>query len=128
LAHSEGKVSVKGSVAGIIAATATKVLHTPIVIAKGSTSNSPMPKLLSQIDRADHANLLAGTICHEIGHTFGVKHPVVFSGALPYVFGDAQFGRGTMGGGGVVVGSGTPRMPLYFFGPIHQLEIRRLYL
>jgi hypothetical protein len=128
LAHSERRVNVKGSVGGIIASSATKVLHTPIIISKGSGSSSPLRNLLSQIDKADHANLLAGTICHEIGHTFGLKHPVVFSGSPPYVFGDAQFGRGTMSGGGIVVGSGTPRMPLYFFGPIHQLEIRRLYL
>lgn len=128
LAHSERLIAVPGTVGGIIAATTTKVLATPIIIARGASRASPLRKLLSQIAPADHVNALAGTVCHEIGHTLGLKHPVAFTGSLPYVFGDASFARGTMGSGGLVIGSGVPRMALFFFGPVHQLEIRRRYI
>jgi hypothetical protein len=87
-----------------------------------------MRKMLGQIATGDHANLLATTVCHEIGHTFGLRHAVAFIDAPPYVSGDPTFERGTMANAGVVTGSGTPPMPLGFFGPVHQQEIRRLFL
>lgn len=127
LAHSERLVPVTGSVRGVLATTATKALATPIVIAKGFGATSPLRKLLAQIVDADHTNVLAGTVCHEIGHTLGLKHPIAFKGSLPYAFGDAEFARGTMSSGGLVTGSGPPRMALSFFGPVHQLEIGRRY-
>jgi len=126
-AHSEGFVTVTGSVGGVIPATATKTLVTPIVIAIGS-AGSQLRKHLAAISTSDHANTLANTICHEVGHTFGLRHSVAFRGSPPYETGDAEFGRGTMGPAGLLIGSGTPRVPVSFFGPVQLLEIRRLYL
>jgi hypothetical protein len=123
LAHSETTISSL-----LNPTAATKAGITPIVIAKGFNSGSPLRRLLSQIATTDHANVLATTICHEIGHTFGLRHAVAFRGQPPYVAGDAAFQRGTMGSAGFVVGSGTPRMPLGFFGPVHLQEISRLFL
>ena len=123
LAHSETGVDSLLS-----PSAATKALFTPIIIAKGSSSSSPLPKLLGQIDPADHGNVLATTVCHEIGHSFGLRHAVSFIDQPPYLPGDARFARGTMGLAGLVLGSGTPRIPLGFFGPVHVEEIKRLFL
>jgi hypothetical protein len=61
--------------------TGLKRLRTPIVIAKGLSdlSKNPLREALKQIDQADRANPLATTICHEMGHTFGLRHSVAFT-------------------------------------------------
>jgi len=123
LAHSETTIaSLLNPAAG------TKAAITPIVIAIGFGSGNPLRKMLSQIASADHANLLATTICHEIGHTFGLRHSVALIGQPPYASADPTFQRGTMASAGLVVGSGTPRVQLGFFGPVHVQEITRLFL
>lgn len=126
LAHSEGFVIVPGSVGGVLQTQGVKALITPIIMA--TAQGSPLRQTLGAIASADHVNLLATTICHEIGHTFGLRHAVAFIDKPPYQTGDANFGRGVMGSSGLVIGSGTPRIPLSFFGPVHLQEIRRLYL
>ena len=105
----------------------TKALATPVVIAKGVGSTSPIKKLLAQIATTDHVNVIAGTICHEIGHTFGLRHSVAFIDKPPYVAPDSTT-RGVMGPASFLIGSGTPRIPLPFFGPVHNAEIKRLFL
>lgn len=105
----------------------TKGLTTPIVISIGTGSANPLRQVLAQIDASDHVNVMAGTICHEIGHTFGLRHVVAYNGQPPYAAPGPTV-RGVMGPASYVIGSGTPRVPLPFFGPVHKAEIKRLFL
>jgi hypothetical protein len=126
LARSESPALIQGTIDGINSSARTKSLHTPIILA--TKNGSPLMKLLSQVDAPSRINVLATTICHEMGHTFGLRHMVALRGAPPYETGDPAFQHGIMGGGGILVGSGPSTFPLTFFGPVHAQEIKRLFL
>jgi hypothetical protein len=60
---------------GVFAVQAPKAVVAPIVIAVGSGPQSRLQTLLAQTPTSDHVNLLASTICHEIGHSSAFAMP-----------------------------------------------------
>ena len=112
---------------------ATKAILAPIVITAGSNSQSGMRKMISTLGGEQTAQLVASTICHEIGHTLGLRHVVSFQEALPHVFADVQC-RSVMGAAVAPPAPPpptvppTPPVPFEFFSPVQMVTIRQNYL
>ncbi len=128
LARSETFTPIHGSTGGILKDQGLKALLTPIIMSK--ERGSQLLNTLNRVDGADHANLLASNICHEIGHSLGLRHAVAFIDNLPYERGDTRFSRGVMATtvSGYPDSSGKIRFPMSYFGPVHVQVIKRLYL
>lgn len=118
LAHSEGLQTI---------VPPNKTILAPIVLTAGTSNLNGLRKFLSSLSDANlQAMVVAQSICHEIGHTLGLRHEVEFPGAPPYKFpADATAVRGVMSGA-VAPPAGTTT-PFQFFGPVHRAAIRALY-
>jgi hypothetical protein len=106
-----------------------KRVLTPIVLTAGSNNLAGMRKLFQNIDVQRQAIIVAQVICHEIGHSLGLRHGITFPGGTPYTFKDPTL-RGTMGAAATpppIAGNAIP-VPFQFFGPVHQAAIRQWYL
>jgi hypothetical protein len=118
LAHSESMSAITPPSKSILA---------PIVLTAGTSNLNGLRKFLSAVSDASlEAMVVATSICHEIGHTLGLRHEVEFPGAPPYKFpADAASVRGVMSGS-VTPPAGTTT-PFQLFGPVHRAAIQRLY-
>lgn len=117
LAHSEGLSSITPPNKNILA---------PIALTAGTNSQSGLRKFLGGLPANLQPIIIAQSICHEIGHTLGLRHEVEFPGAVPYKFpGNNDSIRGVMAGA-VTPPVGTTAV-FQFFGPVHRAAIRPLY-
>lgn len=118
LAHSEGMMTISPP---------NKTILAPIVLTAGTSNLNGLRKFLSSLSDASlQAMVVAQSICHEIGHTLGLRHDVQFQGAPPYRFpGDSSSIRGVMAGA-VAPPAGTTTA-FQFFGPVHRAAIQKWY-
>jgi hypothetical protein len=118
LAHSEGLQTI---------APPNKTILAPIALTAGTSNLNGLRKFLSSLtDPNLQAMVVAQSICHEIGHTLGLRHEVEFPGATPYKFpADAASVRGVMSGA-VAPPAGTTT-PFQLFGPVHRAALQALY-
>ena len=113
-------------------AAGMKLVCSPILVMAGRGTSSGMRGQLAKVDAQDHGNLMANVICHEVGHTLGLRHGVSFTGAPPYVDHDQGVPNSVMyitdltqpvGGGS----SASARARTNFFGPVQRNALRSGY-
>ena len=123
--------STHGGIVGAGGRNPQKALLKAIEICVGS-STTGVGGALAKIITTDHVNLVASTICHEIGHSFGLRHSLSFdSGNTKYTINPpkGKTSKGVMGPGSIVLGaSNVGPFPAEFFGPVHVSVIRDQFL
>jgi Met-zincin len=109
-----------------------KLICAPILVMAGSGSKSGMGGQLAKVDSQDHGNLMANVICHEVGHTLGLRHGLSFTGTPPYVDHDQGVPNSVMyitdltqppGG----ASTAAARARTNFFGPVQRNALRSSY-
>jgi hypothetical protein len=120
LAHSEGMMTI---------VPPNKTILAPIALTAGTSNLNGLRKFLSSLSDANlQAMVVAQSICHEIGHTLGLRHEVEFPGATPYRFpANADSVRGVMSGAVAPRAGASTTAPFQLFGPVHRAAIRALY-
>lgn len=126
LAHGEGLLNVPGSTGGVISQTGEKAIANPIILAVPIMRR----KLSTLAADEDKASFLALVICHEIGHTFGLRHALCFKGSIPHKLNDPDgLSHGIMCTmlSGVEVSTNAFLFRPSSFGPVHKAEIEKMF-
>jgi len=101
----------------------TKRVISPIALVSGGAAGT-FDSVYPQVNSANAMNFLADLIAHEIGHTFGFEHGLLFEpGTSSYTPSSASF-RDAMTNETVVGGA----IPLKRWGPVHRQVLRTHFL